>query len=384
MGQPAARMGDLAGHGGIIVFGEPTVLIGGLPAARKGDPLVCPVPMHGGGVITQGSMTVLIGGMPAARMGDLTGCLTVGMSGISIPTLLGPVPALPALPEAPPLKGALNADRRNTGMLHDETDKGRGGVTALHAEGQVVDSDKDGSYDTVESAAEAVRMRNSAYGNAGPVEGGITHNMDVFYASGKGTSRAGYGYGASGTAETGMMKWGAGGSVAPANSNGRNPYAAVGGEANMFHAKAEGDVLIGNDGNRSGLIAKGEAGAEVLQGEVAGTTTTPSIFGFNIQGKGKVGASAASVAIGGGGWLYYDHSEGRLHAGVSGKIAALFGIEGEIDVSAGRAYSDPGSTSAVAAPVVSPTEISFITIPGFGAGGIPGVVTLGCFTVLIG
>jgi uncharacterized Zn-binding protein involved in type VI secretion len=50
----------------IIPPGAPTVLIGGLPAARLGD---------GCGVdaIVLGSMTVLIGGMPAARIGDPTG-----------------------------------------------------------------------------------------------------------------------------------------------------------------------------------------------------------------------------------------------------------------------------------------------------------------------
>lgn len=49
--------------------GTPTVLIGGLPAAVVGDMLVCTGPPD---VIVKGSATVLIGGKPAARMGDLT------------------------------------------------------------------------------------------------------------------------------------------------------------------------------------------------------------------------------------------------------------------------------------------------------------------------
>jgi uncharacterized Zn-binding protein involved in type VI secretion len=49
--------------------GEPTVLIGGLPAARVGDMLVCVGPPDS---IVKGSGTVMIGGMPAARMGDTT------------------------------------------------------------------------------------------------------------------------------------------------------------------------------------------------------------------------------------------------------------------------------------------------------------------------
>ena len=80
MGQPAARVGDLTAHGGIIIPpGAPTVLIGGAPAARVGDMHTCPmvtglVP-HVGGLIVKGSVTVKIGGMPAARVGDMATCV---------------------------------------------------------------------------------------------------------------------------------------------------------------------------------------------------------------------------------------------------------------------------------------------------------------------
>lgn len=46
-----------------------TVLIGCLPAARVGDMATCVGPPD---VIVKGSMTVLISGQPAARMGDMT------------------------------------------------------------------------------------------------------------------------------------------------------------------------------------------------------------------------------------------------------------------------------------------------------------------------
>jgi uncharacterized Zn-binding protein involved in type VI secretion len=55
--------------GPILPPGEPTVLIGGIPAARVGDQCVCVGPTD---VVIQGSATVLIGGLPAARMGDAT------------------------------------------------------------------------------------------------------------------------------------------------------------------------------------------------------------------------------------------------------------------------------------------------------------------------
>lgn len=79
MSKPAARMGDPTAHGGTIILGCPTVLIGGMPAARMGDMHVCPIPgpippPHVGGPILLGSATVLIGGMPAARMGDTASC----------------------------------------------------------------------------------------------------------------------------------------------------------------------------------------------------------------------------------------------------------------------------------------------------------------------
>jgi uncharacterized Zn-binding protein involved in type VI secretion len=77
------------------MLGCPTVLIGGMPAARVGDFHMCPMlnpgvppPPHVGGPILKGSTSVLIGKMPAARVGDpvtcsgppdsiVKGCLTV-------------------------------------------------------------------------------------------------------------------------------------------------------------------------------------------------------------------------------------------------------------------------------------------------------------------
>lgn len=55
--------------GPILPPGCVTVLIGMLPAARVTDMCVCVGPPD---VIVKGSMTVLIGKMPAARIGDMT------------------------------------------------------------------------------------------------------------------------------------------------------------------------------------------------------------------------------------------------------------------------------------------------------------------------
>jgi uncharacterized Zn-binding protein involved in type VI secretion len=55
--------------GPIVAPGCPTVLIGALPAARVTDQAVCVGPPD---VIAMGSATVLIGKLPAARLGDTT------------------------------------------------------------------------------------------------------------------------------------------------------------------------------------------------------------------------------------------------------------------------------------------------------------------------
>lgn len=92
----AARIGDMhvcpmvtgiIPHvGGPITLGAPTVMIGGVPAARVGDMCTCVGPPDS---IAMGSATVMIAGSPAARMGDMTshggsvvlGCPTVMIGG---------------------------------------------------------------------------------------------------------------------------------------------------------------------------------------------------------------------------------------------------------------------------------------------------------------
>lgn len=72
--------------GPVLPPGAVTVLIGGLPAATVGDMCICTGPPD---TIIMGSTTVMIGGKPAARMGDATahggqimiGCPTVIIGG---------------------------------------------------------------------------------------------------------------------------------------------------------------------------------------------------------------------------------------------------------------------------------------------------------------
>jgi uncharacterized Zn-binding protein involved in type VI secretion len=70
--------------GGPVALGEFTVLTGSLPQARAFDMAVCVGPPDS---IALGSMTVLVGKKPAARMGDMTmhgGTIVLGMMTVLI------------------------------------------------------------------------------------------------------------------------------------------------------------------------------------------------------------------------------------------------------------------------------------------------------------
>lgn len=79
---PKVEPGPVPHVGGPVILGEPTVLIGSEPAARVGDKLTCIGPPDS---VSQGEPSVLIGGKDAARLGDSTshggvivkGCPTV-------------------------------------------------------------------------------------------------------------------------------------------------------------------------------------------------------------------------------------------------------------------------------------------------------------------
>lgn len=70
--------------GGPISLGCSTVLIGGMPAARVGDMAICVGPPD---TVALGSFKVLIGGKPAARLEDMTahgGAIMLGMPTVLI------------------------------------------------------------------------------------------------------------------------------------------------------------------------------------------------------------------------------------------------------------------------------------------------------------
>lgn len=81
---PLVNPGPVPHVGGPVTVGFPTVLIGGIPAARLGDLTICAGPPD---PIAIGSPCVLIGGAPAARVGDSTthgGIIVSGMLNVLI------------------------------------------------------------------------------------------------------------------------------------------------------------------------------------------------------------------------------------------------------------------------------------------------------------
>jgi len=131
MGKPAARMGDMTVHGGSIVVGCPTVLIGNKPAARVSDMHTCPmqtpapvpVPHVGGPILPPGAVTVLIGGMPAACVGDMATC-------VGPPDSIAP-PGEPTVLIGPGGGGGAGAGRAGGGGAQQEGEAGgEGGVSA--------------------------------------------------------------------------------------------------------------------------------------------------------------------------------------------------------------------------------------------------------------
>lgn len=81
---PMVSPGPVPHAGGPIIGpGVPTVLIGGIPAAVMGDTCTCVGPPD---TIVLGSTGVFIGGKPAARMGD--SCAHGGTIVAGLPTVL--------------------------------------------------------------------------------------------------------------------------------------------------------------------------------------------------------------------------------------------------------------------------------------------------------
>ncbi|WP_413495130.1 PAAR domain-containing protein [Morganella psychrotolerans] len=76
---PAARMGDVACHGGCVEAGSCNVTTNNIPQTFIGAPVCCSI--HVKCCISSASCSVFVNNIPAARAGDCGGCGTVISSG---------------------------------------------------------------------------------------------------------------------------------------------------------------------------------------------------------------------------------------------------------------------------------------------------------------
>lgn len=72
--RPIILVGDSTDHGGVVLDGSPSTDVFGKKVARIGDPVSCPKRNHGNSVIVSGDATMLVDGIPVARHGDKCAC----------------------------------------------------------------------------------------------------------------------------------------------------------------------------------------------------------------------------------------------------------------------------------------------------------------------
>jgi uncharacterized Zn-binding protein involved in type VI secretion len=358
---PAARLGDRTTHGGTLVHGEPTVLIGSKWAARLGDPHVCPMSdgpkPHVGGAITSASGSVFIGGALAARVGDSCACPSAGTVGVGVPNVIGP--------GAPPQLISTDPKGRTTAEL-DEIDD----VTGPHAELEITDSDRDGTYDNIRARASAARMRNKAHHDVGGVRFGAEHRMDVGYAEKTAGLSTDDGLPPS-TAyrehtDIGMVKEGGSVSVGPAEE-GVNPWLKVDAEYGLGTAEGGADLFVGSDGDRHGFSAMGGAEAKAVSGELEAETSIPIPFtDWTIETGLSVEGDAVAFGESGGAAIYYDSGRQRMNWRYKAPIPWL-GLDVGLKLSIGNKYP--------------PKRLSGILVRGVAA---VNVIVTGDSSVLIG
>lgn len=362
MGKPAARATiDLAAHTGPITLGSFNVMIGGKPAARKGDPITCS--SHGLCSIIEGSSSVFINGIPAARMGDKTSCGT-------------PPVAPPEGPKAAPINYNFwspvipNEKLNEDGTINHKADDNFS-IKAFQAYANFEDKTKNGSYDYMTAGVVALEIGiKGDYEPFGENYGGIGGSAELskYKAEVKGGLYGSNGtYGAEVEGKATMMSGQAEGHIGKEGV--LYHKSEVSGDIAYAEAKAEAKILTGGSDNRYGfqVEASGDVGAAKAdyQGQV-------DLFGI-VKAKAKVGLHGGSAALGGKGGAYLDYDDYEIGLNVGGKIAALVGIEGEAEVAISVKPIIDGAISLVDTIY----EYFFPSVK-------EGTILTGCSTVIIG
>jgi len=150
-----------------------------------------------------------------------------------------------------------------------------------------------------------------------------------------------------------------------AGDNGLNPFLAVDLEGDALQVNERTEVMVGDDGQRVGIILGGGGGYTAIEGKGTVRVGTPTIFGITVQNQGSVNGG-----VGEGAAMdfhaYWDREEQRFHlgGGLAGKVLGGLGLDG--DISVGKPYEPDGPSGAG------------------GAGGITNRIITGEMTVFIG
>jgi len=341
MGKNAARQtADKAGHEGPITTGSPNVTTGGLPAARMGDSFTCKE--HGTGVISGGSKTVTINGVPAARQGDKVIC-----GKMALPPTKSPRP-----PEYHYATLAKNTNEDGSVKVKNPEEFQ---MSVLLASSKLSDSDGDGNFDTANSKLVVMDYQLKHSTDAGVnISGGATIGKAELSATTisngdiETTSFDAKATGISGNIATSSGKENSG------------DYATVKAEGTVgvAEAKAESSIIHNEKEQQYGF--SGEIGAEaaVAKGELSGSSEMKY---FRI--KGALAGSAGSVGIGGGASGLLDLDNWMVKGKITGEIAAILGLRGDLEIQIGPFFDSPGSTGNVGQGMIL-TGIGTVIIGG--------------------
>jgi uncharacterized Zn-binding protein involved in type VI secretion len=378
----AARALDPTLHGGFVAFGEPTVLIGGLPAARVSDPHVCslnpPLLPHVGGWVAGGSLTVLIGGQGAARQGDLCACCVAPVS-------------LPSAPAASPASGETP----------DAPERERGSVELGYSDRKDLDLNGDGVAETHKREAAGVQseQHDELFGfiRHESIKKALYHETEYTTKQLDGTDHELI---VGGKQEGGALKQ----TDTYVIGDDANPFIEVEKKHKVLSAEASAvEPLIGTDGRRYGFGAEvGSKGSVVshalkVESDVAVMPLLTPIAlaarkyaGLNADMMGSASISGGSAGIVGGGWLYYE--EGRINWSLKGKVGILgVGVSFEIGATAGVMndrslldYFREEPSTIDPALVEELVERAKATLATQLLALVPNSIAMGCPTVMIG
>jgi len=351
MGMPAARASiDKAAHDGPIQCGSPDVIIGGFPAARKGDSFSCT--QHGSGIIVGGSGSVLVNGVSLARQGDKTQCNAGGAS--------APAKPKPAAPQY--WGGSLAKKAGEDGMLHGE----HYDAYMLGAYASLKDNSNDGSYDTVSSGFVLEDLTLRIADSDDLLKGELNNKIAQANVSGSYYNGGGDIYGINTSAKATGMQYGITGSAGKEDTL----YGTANASVTLATAEANliAEVYTGNQG-RYGINLEGGAEATAVKEKAERKV---NLYGIAIAkakaevNLGGVGASASLAA-------YKDDTDHSFNFKASGKFSYWLGLGTGVDLKI----------------FIEPLRKLFFgkdehTEAGEKSGGGEGSIIDGCKTVLIG